>query len=139
MIRTFDPKEVSVIFGPYIITGFSETKCSVSRAEDAFSLVVGCDGESTRVRNYNRSGTVTLNLQQSSPSNDVLSGIALADEATNAGLMPLLIKDNNGSTLIEATTAYIQKIPDADFGKDASERAWTIMTDNLVVFLGGNE
>jgi hypothetical protein len=137
-IRTFDPKEVSVIYGPLIIRGFSEDKISVVRDNPAWELVVGADGESTRVKSNDLSGTITLTLQQSSPSNDELSAQFNADQLSNAGLLPLYIKDNLGSTVISAATAYIEQIPEATYGKTQNDRVWTLRTDNLLVFLGGN-
>jgi len=138
MLYTFDPKEVSIIFGEFILRGFSESKVSVSRSNPAWELVVGADGEATRVKSNDRSGTVTVTLQQSSPSNDDLSTLALVDELSNAGLRPLYIKDNLGTSLFTAVSAYVEQIPEASYGKTQSDRVWTIRTDNLIAFLGGN-
>jgi len=137
-MRTFDPKEVSVIYGPLILRGFSEDKISIVRDNPAWEMVIGADGESTRVKSNDRSGTITLTLQQSSPSNDDLSTVALADETSNGGLLPLFIKDNLGTTVASAASAYIEQIPEASFGKTQNDRVWVLKTDNLVVFLGGN-
>ena len=137
-LRTFDPKEVSIIFGEYIIRGFAETQISVARDNAAYEMVIGADGEATRVKSNDRSGTITITLQQSSPSNDDLSTIALADELSNTGLRPFYMKDNLGNSLYSAATAFIEQIPEASFGKTANDRTWIIKTDNLVAFLGGN-
>lgn len=137
-LRTFDPKEVSIIFGELIIRGFGETAISVVRDNPAWQMVIGADGEATRVKSNDRSGTITITLQQSSPSNDDLSTIALADEVSNAGLRPFFMKDNLGSTIYSAASAYIEQVPEAAYGKTPNERTWVIKTDNLIAFLGGN-
>jgi Protein of unknown function (DUF3277) len=134
---TFDPKQLSVIVGPYIIKGFSETMISIARATDAFSMIVGADGEATRVKSNDNSATITITLQQGSPSNDDLSKIATADRLSSLGVFPLLIKDNFGNTIMTAPTAFISKVPDITFAKTHQDRAWVIMTDNIEIFLGG--
>jgi len=136
-LYTFDPKQLSVIVGPYIIKGFSETMISITRGTDAFSMIVGADGEATRVKSNDNSATITLTLQQGSPSNDVLSLIATADRLTSTGIFPFLLKDNLGNTVMTAASCFIAKVPDIVFGKTHNDRVWTIMTDDLVVFVGG--
>ena len=137
MLWTFDPKQLSVIVGPYIVKGFSETMVSISRATDAFTMIVGADGEATRVKSNDNSATITITLQQGSPSNDDLSKIATADRLGSVGIFPLLIKDNLGNTVMSAPTAFISKVPDIVFAKTHQDRAWVIMTDNIEIFLGG--
>ena len=137
-LRSFDPKELTVVFGEYIIRGFAEEMVTIARDNPMFEMVVGADGEATRVKSNDRSGTITFTLQQSSPSNDELSTIALMDETANAGLRPLYIKDAMGSSLFTAASAYIEQIPEAAYGKSLNDRTWTIKTDSLVAFLGGN-
>lgn len=137
-LRTFDPKEVSVILGEYIIRGFSDDMISVVRDNPAWEMVIGSDGESTRVKSNDRSGTITITLQQSSPSNDDLSTLALADELSNTGLRPFYMKDSLGTSIYTATTCFVEQIPEAAYGKTASDRVWILKTDNLIAFLGGN-
>ena len=137
-LKTFDPAEVSVIFGENIIRGFSDSQVTVARDNPAWEMVIGADGEATRVKSNDRSGTITLTLQQSSPSNDDLSLIAAADELSNTGLRPVYIKDNLGTSLFTAVSAYIEQVPEAAYGKTQNDRVWVIKTDNLVANLGGN-
>lgn len=137
-LRTFDPKEVSIIFGPLIIRGFAEEMITVARDNPAWEMVIGADGEATRVKSNDRSGSITVSLQQSSPSNDDLSALALVDEVSSTGLVPFLMKDNFGTSIYTAATCYIEQIPEAAYGKTANDRVWIFKTDNLVAFLGGN-
>jgi len=137
MLWTFDAKQVSVICGPYIIKGFSESMISVTRTTDAFTMIVGADGEATRVKSNDNSATITITLQQGSPSNDQLSLIASADRLSSTGIFPFLLKDNLGTTLMSAASCFISKVPDMVFGKTHNDRVWTIMTDDLIVFVGG--
>ena len=137
-IRTYDPKLTTVIFGPLQIQGFSEEKISVSYSDDSFDLAIGCDGEATRVRKNNNSATITVTLQQSSPSNDSLSVISIADRGTNVGMFPLTFIDGSGSTVAFAANAYIQKHPDLTFSNTNQTCQWVFITDNLGLYTGGN-
>ena len=139
-VKTYDPKNVSVIYGGKIITGFADgTFITAERNEQAYTLKVGVDGEGARARNNNKSGKVSIVLMQTSSSNDDLSGFALADELGNAGVAPLYIKDHNGTTLVTALSAWIQKMPNMEDGKEIQNRTWVIETDELNMFVGGNK
>lgn len=138
-VKTYDPAKFSLIFGGKIIHGFVEgTAIEVERNEQAFNLKVGVDGEGSRAKSNNRSGKVTIHLMQTSSSNDDLSAIALADELSNSGVNPLLAKDGSGRSAFAASTAWIQKVPKADFAKEIGERVWVLETNDLDVFIGGN-
>lgn len=104
-------------------------------------LQVGADGFSTRAKSNNNSGEVTFTLAQTSASNDDLSNmhaLDLGNSTGSGGIGTLMVKDNNGNTLCEADTAWIKKFPDAAFAREAGTREWTIATNNLKMFVGGN-
>lgn len=118
--------------------GFMDsTFLNAERNEDAFTESVGAQGDVTRVRSRNRTGTVTLTLQAASPTNDLLSAQAILDELTGLGYGPLLIKDLNGTTLVEAAVAWIKKVPAVEFGTEASGREWVFTCADLVMNIGG--
>jgi len=138
-MKSYDFKQVSLIYGGRQITGFAEgTAIDVERDTDAFSLTVGADGEAMRSKSNNKSGTVTFRLLQASESNRILSELALADENGTGGPLPLLIKDGSGSDLHADDQAYIQKLAQASYGNEANEREWIIRCPSLQMFLGGN-
>ena len=83
-VHTYDPANVIVSIGGTPMSGFADgTFVMVSRDEDIFSKVSGADGEVSRAKSNNRSGSLTLTLMQTSMSNDVLSAIAVLDEISN--------------------------------------------------------
>lgn len=138
-VKSYDFKQVSVIFGGRIITGFAEGDAiTVAHDEDDFTLKVGADGEATRSKSNNRAATITLRLMQTSDSNDVLSGMRSADQLTGNGKGPLLIKDNSGRSLHAADSAWVQKAPDAGYGAEAGEREWVLRTGEMISNYGGN-
>jgi Protein of unknown function (DUF3277) len=138
-VKTYDPKQVTMIVGGKIITGFTDgTFILAERNENMFNLKVGVDGIGTRAKSNNQSGKLTITLHQSSNSNDDLSALASADELSNTGAVPVLMKDSSGRTIVTALTAWIQKYANAEFGKEVTNRVWVMETDQLIIFDGGN-
>lgn len=140
MLRTYDPKEVAVIINGQTLSGFADgTFVTVERDEDSWSLSIGTDGEGARAKSNNKSGTITVTLQQTSDSNKILSDLALADELTSTGTFPVLIKDASGYSIHSAEIAWIQKPATAEYAREAGNREWVIRTHELYTYSGGNK
>jgi len=136
--KNYDPSRVVVTFRGILLQGFADGAfVSTERSEDAFSASAGAAGDVTRVRSRNRMGSVTVTLMAASPSNDSLSAVAAQDEAFGTGYGPLMIKDLNGTTLIQASTAWIKKVPSVEFGKDASSYEWVFECADMIKHVGG--
>jgi hypothetical protein len=138
-MKTYDPAFVTATFKGHLIQGYADGEfISAARDEAAFSKSAGAGGDVVRVRNRNKMGTVTITVQAQSPTNDVLSGYAAADELlTGAGVGALLITELNGTTVIRAAEAWIEKMPDAAFSKEAGTREWVFACASLEMFEGG--
>ena len=77
---------------------------------------------------------------QSSSVNDLLSAERELDRNTPGGTggKALLVKDNSGTTLFSAETAWIQKPPTAELNREATTREWVFRTDVLIANHGSN-
>ena len=138
-VKNYSADEVTVIFnGIPVIGGAEGTFVSVSMDSPAWNLMVGSDGEAVRARSNNDSATFTVTLMQSSETNDAFSVVHNNDKLFKNGAGPFMLKDQNGTTLVTAQTAWIEKFSDIEYGKDASTRQWTIKTDKAIVDVGGN-
>lgn len=138
MFKNYDPGRVVGNWKGIPFLGFMDgTFLTAERNEDAFSMSVGAQGDVTRVRSRNRTGTVTLTLQASSPTNDLLTAQAVLDELSGLSYGPLQIEDLNGNTLILAAVAWIKKAPSAEFATDASGREWVFECADLDMGIGG--
>ena len=138
-LRTYDPKKVIVIVGVVPIGGFADGSfITVSRANDTFSKVSGADGVVSRAKSNDKSGEISITLSQTSPSNDVLSLIAQADELTNNGVVPIWIRDSSGRTNLLSAFAWVRKPPDVEFGKEITDREWMFDAVDIDFFVGGN-
>lgn len=140
--HVYDPNEVSaMVCGLPIEGGYADgTFIEIEQDSDDFVDVVGIDGDVTRSKTNDRRATITLTLMQTSESNGLLSALNNIDrKASNgAGVGPLLIKDNQGTTLFAAEKSWIAKPPTAGFDKTAGPRAWKIRVADLERFDGGN-
>lgn len=136
--KNYDPKLITVVFGGIVLSGYADGELvKVERDEDTFSKSVGAHGDTTRVRNRNRNGMITVRLQAESDTNDKLSAIHAADELTGTGTRPVQVKNLNGTTVHSAQTAWLRKPPESGFAKEASVREWVIDCYNLNMFVGG--
>lgn len=140
-VKNYDPKNIAVIVAGTQLGGFTDgTFVNVERNEEMWTMKVGVDGIGTRSKTNNRSGKITVTLHQSSSFNDFLSGLANTDENTpgGSGGVPVLIRDNSGTSLYTSATAWINKQAGAEFGKEVQNRVWVLETDQLIMFTGSN-
>lgn len=138
-MKTYNPGEVQVIVGGVPLSGFADgTMVRVGRNNAAYEMAMGVDGEGTRAKSNDKSGFFEFELMQSSESNQHLSNLELADELSNGGLVPIMVKDGSGFSLHTAEQAFIEKSPDAEYAKTAGPRVWRFITDNLINYHGGN-
>jgi hypothetical protein len=132
--KTYNAKEVAVIVGGFILSGFADGQfVNIVPNADLYELTVGTDGEGTRSAQNNKSAQIIIDLLQSSESNAILESFASSGET-----FPFLLKDNSGSTLYSAVTAWIRRRPDATFDRTATSRSWVLETDELLGGEGGN-
>ncbi len=140
-LKVYDPDQVVVMFAGLPIRGYADgTFVTIEQVSEAFTEVVGSDGEVTRTKNNDRRCSIKFTLMQSSDSNDVLSAIHNLDlEAPNGvGVAPLAIKDMSGRFQFVAPEAWVKKAPNAEFGKEAGPREWELCCNDPKRFDGGN-
>lgn len=137
--HTYSPKDVDVIVAGVSMNCFAEDSIvSIAYAEDAWTMVSGADGCVSRSKNPNRSGTISVSLQTTSDSNDVLSALYFLDYESNVGTFPVLVKDNNGTTVASGADCWIMKIPDSELAREVGTVEWVIQVPELYYFRGGN-
>ncbi len=126
-LHTYNPKEVVVIYGGLILTGFGDSDfISAEREADDWSDYAGVDGEVTRSAMNDPRVTITLTLSQASASNKILSDSRQADLESGTGAKDLLIRDLRGDTMLYCSSVWIQAPPSIAFGREAGSREWTL-------------
>lgn len=137
-VRTYDPKSVTKIIAGQILEGYAEgTFVSTERNEDSANLSIGSQGEGTRTVTRNRSGRVTLTLQQTSPSNGVLDAQRIAMELSGAGIFSMLGKDGDSGDTWAGATSWVVKPATMEFSNETSNREWIVETDELQMTILG--
>ena len=139
--KNYDPALYTVAIAAVPISkGYADGEfIKIERDSDAFTDVVGTDGEVARAKSHDKRATCTLTLLQTSDGNALLSTLAALDEAADngAGVGPFLLKDRGGLTLHAAAECWVMKLPDVTLDKGVTARAWKIRIANLVSFEGG--
>ena len=142
MAKTYDVRNVRLVIGGFLMTGFEEgSEIDVDRYEDGFSMTVGIDGKVVRSRNNNKSGHIDFTLQRGNPLNAVLSALATLDE-TNAGApVPVLWNDVNAAPLTPemggGRAGWVKKKPPVKYGAKAAGLKWVIDIEELDLVVGG--
>lgn len=125
-VETYSPQDVALSIGGNLMNGFADgTFISIEREVDAYTKMVGADGEVSRTRSANKSGMMTLTLKQTSDSNRVLGAYMALDETDNSGIFDCQLSDNLGNKIF-SSEAWIRKVPNSEYGSDESNREWTI-------------
>lgn len=128
MLRSYDPRRVIFIVGTHRVKGFMQGESlTADSMADGSSSVAGMDGDVARAMNTDPRWTFTANLMQSSESNDALNAIYQLDKATNGnGVVPFMLQDNNGNTLIAGAQAWVRRPSPISYGNEITGRQWTI-------------
>ena len=137
---TIDFKRCNLLFGPYLLNrGRAKGDwLSVVRDSEAFTKLMGLDGEGLYVAIGDESATINVTLLQSSDLNDILSALHIADKAAPGGLLlPLTFVEANGRTAYAAAGARIAKVADGVWSDGGTVRTWTLITTRLYAFVGG--
>jgi hypothetical protein len=70
----------------------------------------------------------------------VLSGFAELDRLSpnGGGVVSVMLRDRQGTTLIQATEAWVMRRPDLAFSNENTNREWSIRLAETYYFVGGN-
>lgn len=146
-LATFAPNDVNVVITQrssgiaHIVSGYSEDSIvNIERTAETFTMYTGADNTSTRIYNANKSATITLSLQQTSASNDILTLLYSNDSASrnSSGLFSLQISDASGRSRYFSDDAYVGVVPNSAFGNSMQTRDWVLHAHNLDTYIGGN-
>ena len=140
MAKKHSVKDYSIVFAGQQLTGFGpDDFFEVAFNGEGYTQTVGSDGEVAVNQDADESGVVTVNLLQTSVSNEFLSQIY--QSARDGGQLQhdLLIRDANGKTAYSSADAVVKRVPDTSRGKEAGTNGWQILCGHLKGFEGGTE
>lgn len=135
MLRSYSPKDVIVSINGIPLTGYApDTFVSISRNAELVEEEVGSDGSLSLTKIADKTGEITIMLQQTSPTNTALSAAALVQEYATDEIVPMVITilDPSGSILCAATNSYFKSYPSMDVGSSQNAREWIFGCEDLV-------
>ena len=127
LLRNYDPEKVNVFFNNRQLRMFGDDIFKLARNGDNVSLKVGVQGDGTYVENADKSGTLTVTLQQTSPDIQYLEDCA--EKKTEGSLAVMDVNDDGRN--IFAMNCRVQKLPERGRGKDAADVAFVFLIPRL--------
>lgn len=138
-LHTYDPREIKAAFKNIEIRGFAKgTFISVKRSSPTWSMQVSADGEVTRVRSRDKTGTIQFTLVAGSACNKQLALVMKSDEQNADGIGVVSVRDQNGNDKHISEKAWLVQPPEVDYAEDAGVRVWMIQCTDLDTFSGGS-
>lgn len=136
-LRTYSFEEVDVVVYGQKIVGFADEDSVVIEPDDKhFKTFKGINGEQVRAFNQSLTGKIHLNLLGNHDSNHYLSTLAWRTRNSDPGELNVMIKDNNGTTLVIAPWCYISSFPTITLSKKVNTVKWTFEGELIVPFAG---
>lgn len=113
---------------------------TVSRDNPNWTREFDAHGNSTRVRNNNTGGNISVTLSASSDTHRLLANAALADELSENVVGTLTLRDLSGSTEMVFNGAYLEGPPATiAFGTTRGEHTWIFQFGSSVIRLAGHD
>lgn len=133
---TYSPTDVVCTFNGIIVQGLADAGITVAYDSAMWNFVEGLDGQLARVRTGKQLGTVTLNLMQTSATNDEFNAMFEADVLSGTGHGMLYIADLSRRRITTCVDASFEKKPDHTLGLDMADVQW-VLKGRLNVTMGG--
>jgi hypothetical protein len=119
-------------------TGNTEGGISIVQTEDKNTMTIGADGEGMHSLHAGKSGTITIRLLKTSPTNAQLSSMYALDTAGGAshGKNTITTRDLARGDVITCQQVAFAKYADITYAKDGGEMVWTFHSVKIDYVLG---
>ncbi len=118
----------------FALTGYApDSFIRISRNSDVLKETIGAAGELALTKVADKTGTLELELLQTSETNLILSAILLGTEF-EGDVIPVgqfILQDLSGSVLVIATNTYLKQAPEIELGADQNSKVWTFGCEEL--------
>jgi hypothetical protein len=136
-ILTYAPSTVTLVLCGYVLTGV--VSVSLQWKSTPFTVRRGIRGQHTRTGSKDRQSTVTIEVLQTSITNDILSEILEQDTRNYSGRLEFSVKDSSGTTQWATTQCFLRAWPDAAFSGEIQTRKWDVeILSYISGKIGGN-
>lgn len=139
----YTASQVSINIGgiPFDSLMGSDEFLRIEKAEDDVVYEASADGGATLNVIRNTEHTVTLILKKTSPANMKLSAMHKAGQLTGQGVLiiPVTVVDRGSrGDLFVTDKAWIKRLPDESYGRQAQEIEWAFGAHDPQRFIGGH-
>jgi hypothetical protein len=97
---------------------------------------IGAQGDAAVILNCNKGAKVVITLMQGADINTDLSELVPDGKRNYLPVGTLTIEDLNGTTLVKAAEAWIEKMAKIEYAKDLTPREWTFDTGEADIRVG---
>lgn len=120
------------------ISGLAEgVALAFRQVDEGVSDRQGITGEESVIISVQDRFEIDITLMQTSNDNLILSG--LYQGTKKLGLVyPVTFRDASGQTIMAGTSGRFRKFADFGYGKDPTNRTWTMVVGHMDGVLGGN-
>lgn len=126
-LKSYNLKNVVCSFGPVVFSGYAEDDAiTLTPESEIFTSKVGADGQTTRSRSNNDNYKATVRFMATSGARLSLQEQTLRNAALSQVTYPFQLTSPDTGETYSSSQAYVEKLPDAAFGREASEREYTI-------------
>lgn len=140
-IGLYSPEDVIFLLGGiYNITGIHEgTFISITKDSPLYSSTVTADGKVSRVHRNVPTHTLEITLSSLANDNLIFNAWAYSDGLLYGAMLPIFIKDANGTTVFYAPTCWLEAEPEVVYTMGVEGRKWNIKCAGANNVIGGNE
>lgn len=135
MYQQYSPKDVVCSWNGIAIEGFApDSFLRLQRTSPLITPVVGAGGQVALTRNADKTGTIEIELMQTSLSNQMLSAIQAKQdnmELEEDISSNFVIYDPSGSVLATGINAWLQELPQIELGRDQNSKTWIFGCEKL--------
>lgn len=127
---TYSMLNVNVTVDKSPVRGFfsGDDAVTISQGADIGQMVVGADGSSIFSQSADRSATISLKLQHTSPTHRLLMQKLARQRAGRIIGFPVSVQDRNSGEGGATDQAFISQAPDDQKGANATVREWMLIT-----------
>lgn len=135
-VKTYNSRQVKIAVGSEAVTGLADdTFVTIEQKGQGVISKSGCDGEVARAIDPNEQYIIRFVLLQTSDYNAYLQNLYLKDLREGTGIFSLEIRDMRGAFIFHATDAWVAKQPTRTYGKDTTNKEWTIETGPATAYV----
>lgn len=146
-IATYRPSSLVVAIShsatntSHVIGGYvKDTPISIEYPDATWANKTLNNGELVRTHSKDNNLRMTIHLDQTSASNDYLSGLAKYDEKDPSGLDGIFtctFADKSSRAFAYSSQCFVQRPQNYEYGSDTSGRDWIIVLANADQYMGG--